>query len=272
MTTQSEQTRDLAVRIEAALAENARDFTRHFITQHPDAGAAYLDLDSGVACYGGRYAGPNVGRCWGWGMAGPPSDVDLAKAEAFYAERGHPPGFFVNPHADTGLVSALKTRGYVKRREDVVLCGDVERVLKDAPADRLRQVSLMEARDQALIVRGYRDAYDVPNAEDVAVGNAEALAHGNSSLFVLEDEGEFLGLCTLWSANGVAYLAGGGVLPAHRGRGLQRELAYGRLRRAAKRGADLVLVTVAPDSAAQTNMLRLGLTPVWTSAVWERAP
>lgn len=272
MTKQPERPRDLAERVQATLAESARDFARYYMRHHPEAGAAYLDLDTGVACFGGRYAGPNIGRCWGWGMAGTPTDSDLDAAEAFYAERNHKVDFLVNPYADPGLVPKLQGRGYVQRRVHMVLCGNVQRVLEKVPPDRLRQVSLDNERDQALIAEGYRKAYDVQAPPEVAVANAEALSHGNTASFVLEDQGELLGLCAIWSAGGVAYLLGGGVLPAHRGRGLQLELAHGRLRWAAARGAELAFAIVVPGTASEVNMLRLGLTPAWTSAVWEREP
>ena len=272
MTSASERPRVLAERVEAALAESARDFARYALEHHPDAGAAYVDLDSGVACFGGRYAGPNVGRCWGWGMGGPPSDADLDAAEAFHAQSGHEAAFFVNPYADPGLVEKLQTRGYVQRRLEMVLCGTVPHVLAGAPPDRLRQVSLDDERDQALITRVYREVYGVEAPADIVLGNAEALAHGtNTASFVLEDEDEFLGLCAIWSAGDVAYLLGSGVLPPHRGQGRQLELAHGRLRWAAARGAEMAFVIVPPGSASETNMRRLGLSPAWTSAVWERA-
>jgi GNAT superfamily N-acetyltransferase len=261
----------IAERVQRALCESARDFARYHMAHRPEAGAAFVDLDSGVAVFGGEHAGPNVGRCWGWGMAGPPSTADLDAAEAFYVERKHKIGFLVNPYADPALVEALQDRGYRHQRSDTVLIADVQALVGAAPDAGLRHVDLDDERDRALLVRGFREAYGVDGTAESIAAKSEALSQGNAASFVLEERGELLGLCAIWSAGGVAYLLGGGVLPSHRGRGLQIRLAHARLQWAAARGATLAVVATGPGTASELNMLRTGFRVAWSSAVWERA-
>lgn len=262
--------RAIAERVQEALAESARDFARHHMQHRPEAGAEFIDLDTGVAVYGGRYASPNVGRCWGWGMAGPPSDADLDAAEAFYAQRQHKSGFLVNPYADPALIEALQDRGYRRRRVDSVLVGDVASMIADAPDAHLHLVDPDDERDRTQLIRGLREAYGIDGTDDLVLGKGEALTKGNGASFLLEHDGELLGLCAIWCSGGVAYLLGGGVLPQHRGRGLQIRLAQGRLGWAAERGATLAVVATGPGTASEINMLRTGFSNAWTDSIWER--
>ncbi len=60
---------------------------------------------------------------------------------------------------------------------------------------------------------------------------------------------------------------GAGTLPAFRGRGMQKALLARRLADAQAAGCDLAVVTTAPGSRSQDNVMRRGFELLYTRAV-----
>lgn len=71
------------------------------------------------------------------------------------------------------------------------------------------------------------------------------------------------------SACGIGHNAGA---PAHRRHGVQAALLAGRLDEARALGATLAIVTTAPGTQSQANVMKLGFSLIYARAVLALAP
>lgn len=65
----------------------------------------------------------------------------------------------------------------------------------------------------------------------------------------------------------IAVLAGSATLASHRRQGVQSALLAMRLRDARAAGATLAVITTAPGTQSQANVMRLGFSLVYSRAV-----
>lgn len=86
-------------------------------------------------------------------------------------------------------------------------------------------------------------------------------------------EGKPVGAASLRIDGKLAQVCGAGTLPAARGRGVQKALLRQRLQEARQEGCDLAVVTTAPGSRSQENVMRRGFALLYARAVmiksWE---
>ena len=68
----------------------------------------------------------------------------------------------------------------------------------------------------------------------------------------------------------LAQLAGAGTLPHARGRGVQKALLQRRLADARRAGCTLAVVTTAPGTRSQDNVMRRGFQLLYTRAILVR--
>jgi GNAT superfamily N-acetyltransferase len=88
---------------------------------------------------------------------------------------------------------------------------------------------------------------------------------------VMTSEGEVAGYAAArpWKPDHAVYLARVGVLPAHRGKGLQRRLIRVRIRWAKQNGYRMVYTYTLPSNPASSiNLIREGMVPFWPSIPW----
>lgn len=87
--------------------------------------------------------------------------------------------------------------------------------------------------------------------------------------------GKPVGAASMRIDEGLAQISGAGTLPEARGRGVQKALLQQRLNDAVAAGCDLAVVTTAPGSRSQENVMRRGFELLYTRAVmiksWETA-
>jgi ribosomal protein S18 acetylase RimI-like enzyme len=83
--------------------------------------------------------------------------------------------------------------------------------------------------------------------------------------------GEAVGAASLRIDHGLAQMAGAGTLPQARGKGVQKALLQARLIAAKAAGCDLAVVTTAPGSRSQENMMRRGFALLYARAVMIKA-
>lgn len=76
--------------------------------------------------------------------------------------------------------------------------------------------------------------------------------------FVAELDGEVIGAASLHVHHHVGWLRAGTVLPAHRGRGVQRALIEARLQHARRLGCDLAGASASADGSSARNLERVG--------------
>jgi len=79
--------------------------------------------------------------------------------------------------------------------------------------------------------------------------------------------GEPAGAASLLIHEGVAMLGGSATLPAYRRRGVQAALTRARLESARQQGADIAVVTTAPGSQSQANVMRRGFALAYSRAI-----
>jgi MOSC domain-containing protein YiiM/GNAT superfamily N-acetyltransferase len=91
-------------------------------------------------------------------------------------------------------------------------------------------------------------------------------------LFVAEDSGEPVAVAGLFTRRRVGLLSTAAVLPAARGRGIQRALIAARARRAADRGCTLLTASAVPGSRSEANLAAAGFQPVADVALYRVDP
>lgn len=176
------------------------------------------------------------------------SETDLDAVEAFL---GSPTVLELSPGADPSLWLLLANRGYRVHQFqqlwtrpleelDVSLAYPLVRVAEPQEADlynRLVCAGFLERDDWPDLEPPFRVSLEVPDAWGFLafVGNEPA-------------GGGMLGI-----VDGVALLSGDGVIPRHRGRGLQKALIRARLAFARERGCDVACASTAPGTASQRS-------------------
>jgi N-acetylglutamate synthase-like GNAT family acetyltransferase len=84
-------------------------------------------------------------------------------------------------------------------------------------------------------------------------------------------DGEAVGEAAMRIDGDLAQIAGAGTLPHARGRGVQKALLQRRLADARRAGCTLAVVTTAPGTRSQDNVMRRGFTLLYARAILIRA-
>jgi MOSC domain-containing protein YiiM/GNAT superfamily N-acetyltransferase len=116
--------------------------------------------------------------------------------------------------------------------------------------------------------------YELPEPEATAwreLAPHLAVAPGEH-LLVAEREGRTVGAAALFTRRKVGLLAAAAVVPAERGRGIQRALIAARVEIARAAGCDRLMATAAPDGASERNLRSVGLNRLWRRRLWRFDP
>jgi MOSC domain-containing protein YiiM/GNAT superfamily N-acetyltransferase len=97
-------------------------------------------------------------------------------------------------------------------------------------------------------------------------------AHPHGGVLIAEQDEQAVALAVLYVQHATAWLRGAVVVPAARGKGLQRVLVAERVRLARERGCTLVGASAADGSASWHNLERLGLRPIGTRGHYRYQP
>jgi GNAT superfamily N-acetyltransferase len=89
---------------------------------------------------------------------------------------------------------------------------------------------------------------------------------------VAEQDGVPVGTALLFTHKRVGVLLGGAVVPAARGRGVQRALISARARAAIDQGCDLLTSQADVDSVSERNLRTLGFERIWQYEVYPFDP
>jgi GNAT superfamily N-acetyltransferase len=111
---------------------------------------------------------------------------------------------------------------------------------------------------------------DMVRALDLATfPNDERVATDSAAWWILTCEGKPVGFAGARLANGMAYLCRAGVLPEHRGKGLQRRLIRARVRWAMASDAFACYTyTVTTNHRSANNLIRCGFLLYEPNARW----
>lgn len=238
------------------------------------ADAHVVDIAGGVAAFTEPRFGRKLNHVTGLGMRGP-VDVDaLAALEAAYAARGLGTEIDLCPHAASGLLPLLASRGYVVN----AFSNTYARTLDDVAAgdDGIEVFAGSDAR--ALFVEASVAGFSVQaekRPRDLLAALARvAHARADTSLFVARVDGQVAGSAGLSVAEtalgrvGELYIAS--TLPEFRGRGVQTALLRARLVAARAAGCALAVVMARPANASARNTERAGFGLAFTKATFAR--
>lgn len=263
-------------RAEARLTSGAAEAIR-------DAGLQKRVLVLPIAGGQAVYAGPSapMTKLIGLGFEGPLDVSVLNEVEREWRDRAEPVRVELSNLAHPTISEALTERGYRLRGFENVL-GRLLKTLE--PVESGPDLTVEVARDadattwMDIAVRSFSELDGTGSGSDDSVSQEE-LVRLLSEFMVVPGfvrylgriDGQPVGEAALRLDQGLAQLCGAGTLPAFRGRGMQKALLARRLSDAQAAGCDLAVVTTAPGSRSQENVMRRGFELLYTRAVLVRS-
>ena len=268
----------LAARIDRAEARMCAHVAHAIRVSKPESRASVLPISGGQAVY----VGPSspVNKVIGLGLDAD-LDVDaLERIERTWGERGEPVRIEMAVLTDPSLGSTLTDRGYRLHGFENVLGLPLDRERFEPPISGVAVGIIAEASFPTWIEIAVEAFMTLDGTGSVP---PDALPRERLRE-VLEDtmcvpgfihylggvDGEAVGEAAMRIDGDLAQLAGAGTLPHARGRGVQKALVRQRLADARARGCTLAVVTTAPGTRSQDNVMRRGFELLYTRAILVR--
>jgi hypothetical protein len=211
----------------------------------------------------------------GAGLAAP-IDIDaLAALEAALAPANEPVRVELATLAVPETGASLTARGYrLIGFENVLACRLPAALPAVAPAVRIERVHEATVADwRDTLVDGFVASDDTGVPVDQLSRDAtvtvidDILASRDFDRYLAYCDGALAGAASMRIDDGVALLTGSATLPGQRRRGTQAALIGARLADAAARGADLAVITTAPGSQSQANVMKRGFALLYARAI-----
>lgn len=217
--------------------------------------------------------GSPVNKVIGAGFAGPLPSAELAALTGAWAAHGEIVRVELATLADPAALAGLGEHGFRTVGFEHVL---VRPLAGSLPGPAAHVAITVDAHDEAWRATSV-DGFTAADGTGAAVDD-----HGRDVLdavmrdfasaagfrrYVARLDGEVAGAATLRLDDGVALLCGATTLPAHRRRGVQAALLAARLADARAAGCEVAVVTTAPGSQSQANVLRGGFALGYARAI-----
>jgi GNAT superfamily N-acetyltransferase len=253
----------LARRVEDAQAEQMEATGRH-----APVPAEALRVGGGRAVWYGR--GSPHSSAVGVGLAGPVEGLDLDRVEQHLGRGVDPVRVELCAPADKTLAAWLGRRRYAVQGFQQVWT----RLLAPPPPPPVAgRVRPMDPGEEDLWVDLFGEAFlGGPPSPEVRGGLLSMPRTPTNACFVAFAGAAPAGVAMASACGGVALLSGAGVVPAHRGLGLQLALTQARLAWALERGCDLAASAAEPGTASQRTLERAGFRCAYPKAVMVRQP
>jgi GNAT superfamily N-acetyltransferase len=269
----------LAARIDRAEARLCAHIAEAVAIGKPESAPLVLPVSGGLAVY----VGPSspVNKVIGLGFD---TDLDvtaLARVEHEWGRRSEPVRIEMSILTDPALGSALSDRGYRLHGFENVLG---LRITREIAGPHLGGVAVELATpvewenwiDIAV------DAFSNLDGTGSVPPDSLAREHLRAALeeimcvpgfirYLARIEGEAVGEAAMRIDGDLAQLAGAGTRPHARGRGVQKALLQRRLADARAAGCTLAVVTTAPGTRSQDNVMRRGFELLYTRAILFKA-
>jgi hypothetical protein len=269
----------LAARIDRAEARMCAHIAESIRVSNPEATPSIRPISGGQAVY----VGPSspVNKVIGLGFD---NDLDLAALERIereWGDRGEPVRIEMSVLTDPSLGSALTDRGYRLHGFENVLGLPLDRETAAPNAGPHIGVVAVEIASDAEFPTWIDIAVDAfMNLDGTGSVPPDALSRGQLRT-VLEEmmgvpgfvrylarvDGQAVGEGAMRIDGDLAQIAGAGTLPYARGRGVQKALLHRRLADAYGAGCTLAVVTTAPGTRSQDNVMRRGFELLYTRAI-----
>jgi GNAT superfamily N-acetyltransferase len=249
---------ELASRVERAEAEQ-------LARTGPPGRQAARELAGGLAIWKGP--GSPYNAVLGAGLRGGVGSDEVDEIERHLA--GGRVRFEVASPAHPSLLEELARRGY--RLERLLLVW-ARAPAYSPPAAGGLEVRELHAGEELAWVEVFAQAF-LGRSPGAAAEEASLLAVTSAEgtrCFLALDRGAPAGVALASSHGDVAILSGAGVLPAHRGRGLQLALVRARLSWAAEQGLEVAAAATAAGTASQRTLEKAGFRCAYPKAVLVR--
>ena len=260
---------ELSRRLERTEARANAAFVEARARVDPGSGATWTEVAGAYAMFDG--VDSPVTQSFGLGLFAEPGDAELARMEAFFAERRAEVFHEVSPLAAPSLLGRLTGRGYQPVELTSVLFRPTAGTADTGPAAGLtvRRTAPEETELWArTTAEGWSTEGEGLQEFMLSLGQIIARADG-ASCFLAELDGVPVAAGALNLGEGVAILSGASTIPSARGRGAQRALLEARLRFAAEQGYPLAMMGAAPGSTSQRNAERQGFRIAYTRTKWQ---
>jgi hypothetical protein len=263
-----------AQRIEQAETETTRAMVAALVGSARAPGAFVRALGHGCAAY--VRPGSPMNKVIGVGLDALLDEAELATVETALRDAGEPVRVELATLALPDVARQLSARGYQLLGFENVLV----RALAVAPAPRDERVRVARVDDAAatqvwrrVLVDGFAHADDsgVPaDQHALDVINTvidDVLAAPGFDRYLASCDGVPAGAASMRVHDGVAVLTGSATLPGQRRRGVQAALISQRLDDARARGAELAIITTAPGTQSQANVMKRGFSLAYARAL-----
>jgi GNAT superfamily N-acetyltransferase len=206
----------------------------------------------------------------GLGLAGTVEAGDIERVESHLGRGVDPVRVELCAPADKTLAAWLGRRGYAVGEFRLVWCRRLAALPERPPAAVVRPLGPGE---DDLWVDLFGEAFLGGRPDpDVRAVLLSMPRTPTNACFLAFAGGIPAGVAMASACRGVALLTGAGVVPAHRGRGLQLALTRARLAWALERGCDLAASATDPGTASQRTLEKAGFLCAYPKAVMVRQP
>lgn len=260
-------------RIERAEAEMMRSMVEAVIASGRAPDAFARALGGGVATY--LRPGSPMNKIIGAGLDAAIDEGALADVEVTLRAHGEPPRVELATlaHPDAGV--ALTARGYRLLGFENVLA----RSLSAAPSsrgsavrvERVTAANVAAWKQTSVDATAVSDETGVPVDHfslDAIVAVFDDVVQDRSFLrYLAFADGALAGAASMRLHDGVALFTGSATLVEHRRHGVQAALIAARLDEARARDAELAVITTAPGSLSQANVMKHGFSLAYARAI-----
>jgi len=268
----------LAARIDRAEGRLCAEIAAFVAGSQPHPGCSVIPISGGLAVY----ISPSspVNKVIGLALD---TDLDLEALERIETEwrnRNEPVRIELSVLADSSIGEVLTDRGYRLHGFENVLGLPLEGIPLEPPTTHISIEIVTDDQLQAWSAIAV-DAF--MNLDGTGSVPADALSRAQLEKalqdltgapgfirYVARVEGKGVGEAAMRIDGDLAQLAGAGTLPHARGRGVQKALLQRRLADARRAGCSLAVVTTAPGTRSQSNVMRRGFQLLYTRAILVR--
>lgn len=234
-----------------------------------------LPLAGGRAVY--VSPGSPINKVIGIGFEGSLDIAQLDAVETAWSERGEPVRIELCSLTDPQIAQTLSQRGYHLHGFENALGCCLQGLEKTAPS-RITVSAIESEKDfrswkdisvtSFTSMDGTGSVVDDPmEREQMESVLTEMTSAPGFHRYLAWLDGQAVGAASLRIDNRLAQMCGAGTLPEARGQGVQKALVYQRLLDSEAAGCDLAVVTTAPGSRSQENMMRRGFALLYCRAV-----
>ena len=270
---------DLATarRIEEAEAGLTRAVVEGVIADG-DAPRAFLrQLGGAIAAY--IRPGSPMNKLIGAGLTAPIPETELEKVETLMRACGERTRIELSTAAPPTVEGWLLRRGYRLIGLENVLVRSLDRgpeaITMDVQVERVAPEAIARWTQTTIEASAQLDqtgsAVDHFSVETIAAAVEDFLRAPGFDRFLARWNGVPVGAASMRIQDRIALLSGSATLAPYRLRGVQTALIAARLAEARERGAELAVVTTAPDSRSEANLLKRGFSAAYARAILERA-